>query len=274
MTTHIVTASTGKPHVTSSDDGALHAAVSGEGRYLLNSGDRLKVSMSDSNTLTIATGALMMDGRFIRVDSPETVKIANGAQGTYRKDLVVLHYRRDVADNGYESVTWEVAQGTAASTAANAKAPSIVTGNILNGDTDARVAVAEVDLAGLSPTPKLLLKKLDSLSDIAAYVKQNTCNLWPIGFLYAGTTVDRAESDDPGVALLLMSKETFRRVRGRDFDASKDVVVGMNGDYAANPYLSGLTVYYSPASGNIWARFSGVSAGTQVRVNWLIASAS
>jgi hypothetical protein len=44
----------------------------------------------------------------------------------------------------------------------------------------------------------------------------------------------------------------------------------MNGDYVSQKTLHGLHTYYSPASGGIWARFEGVSVGSNVRINWLI----
>ena len=91
-----------------------------------------------------------------------------------------------------------------------------------------------------------------------------------MSFIYPGTTVDKARADDYGQAISLMTKDTFKRICGRYFDQSKDVIEAMNGDYVSQKMLHGLYTYYSPASGGIWARFEGVSVGSSVRINWLI----
>lgn len=165
MATEIVTAKAGTNHVDSEDIGALYAGGFGPGRYALAIGENLKCTMKDANTLVIGTGGLMFDGRFVRVKNAEELTVTNGTQGQWRKDLAVLTYERDTSNNNIETVSWEVVRGTPAASESAAKAPSIETGSILDGDEKARVAVAEVDLNGLSPTCKLLLSSVRQLTE-------------------------------------------------------------------------------------------------------------
>lgn len=167
MSTELVTAHAGKNHVDASDIGALYAGALGGGRYALDVGEGLAVSMTDANTLHIGTGGFIFDGRWVRVtDGGEDVKIANGSQGAYRKDLVTYTYTRDPSSGNIEEGKWGVAQGSAASKESDAKVPAIEEGDILDGALTATCAVAEVDLAGLTPTAKLLLPSVASLKSL------------------------------------------------------------------------------------------------------------
>lgn len=172
MATEIVTAKAGTNHVDSEDIGALYAGGFGKGRYALDLGNGLKCSMRNANTLVIDTGGIMFDGRFVRVKTVESLTVTNGTQGQYRKDLAVLTYKRDASNNNIETVSWSVLRGTPASSESAAKAPTFTEGSILDGDATAVVAVAEVDLAGLTPSCKLLLPTVTSLASIGDSVSQ------------------------------------------------------------------------------------------------------
>lgn len=182
MATEIVTAKAGTNHVDSEDIGALYAGGFGKGRYALDLGNGLKCSMRNANTLVIDTGGIMFDGRFVRVKTVESLTVTNGTQGQYRKDLAVLTYKRDASNNNIESVSWSVLRGTPASSESAAKAPTLTEGSILDGDATASVAVAEVDLAGLTPTCKLLLPTVTSLvtlgDSVSQIVERGTKGIW------------------------------------------------------------------------------------------------
>lgn len=173
MSTELVTAHAGQNHVDSADIGELYAGAFGSGRYALDVGERMSVGMTDANTLHIGTGGFIFDGRWVRVTgSGEDIKIANGGQGMFRKDLVAYVYSRDPSSGNIESGSWVVVQGEPASTEAAATAPAIDEGSILDGDLKASCAVAEVDIAGLTPTAKLLLPCVASLKAIGDSVSQ------------------------------------------------------------------------------------------------------
>lgn len=173
MTTELVTAHAGKNHIDSDDVGALYAGALGIGRFALDVGEGLAVTMTDANTVRIGTGVFLMDGRQVRVKEAESVKIANGSQGAFRRDLVTYTYRRDPSNGNVEEGAWSVLQGTAATSEAEAKAPDYVAGNILDGDLTATVAVAEVSLSGLTPTARLLLPSVASLRKLGDSVSRD-----------------------------------------------------------------------------------------------------
>lgn len=172
MTTELVTAHAGKNHVGSEDVGALYAGALGRGRFALDVGEGLAVTMTNANTVRIGTGVFLMDGRQVRVKEAESVKVANGSQGAFRRDLVTYTYRRDPSNGNVEEGTWSVLRGTAAAKEGEAKAPGYTAGNILDGDLTATVAVAEVFLSGLTPTARLLLPSVASLRTLGDSVSQ------------------------------------------------------------------------------------------------------
>lgn len=173
MSTELVTAHSGQNHVGSDDIGALYAGALGTGRFALDVGEGMAVSMTDANTLRIGTGGFIFDGRWVRVSAAEEVKIANGSQGAFRKDLVVYTYRRDPSSGNVETGEWAVIQGTAASTEAGAAPPEVKQTSILDGDLEVQCPVAEVDLSGLTPTARLLLPSVASLKELRDSVSRD-----------------------------------------------------------------------------------------------------
>ena len=184
MTTELVTGHAGKNHIGSEDVGALYAGALGSGRFAFDVGEGLAVTMTDANTVRIGTGVFLMDGRQVRVKEAESVKVANGSQGAFRRDLVTYTYKRDPSNDNVEEGAWSVLQGTAAASEAEAKAPDYAAGNILDGDLTATVAVAEVSLSGLTPTAKLLLPSVASLRTLGDSVSQTASQPFPGGYLY------------------------------------------------------------------------------------------
>lgn len=163
----IVTGKAGVPHVSSADDGRRIAGEVGTGSYVLQTGGKLTPSLVDANTVRIATGDMIVQGRHIGVTSPEDVKVASGSQGKKRMDYICVHYTRDVSGSSptlVETVEWKVLQGTPGSSAA---APSVPKGSILDGDADVTVPICSVTFDGLTTgQPKLLIPKLTPLADL------------------------------------------------------------------------------------------------------------
>lgn len=163
----IVTGKAGVPHVSSADDGRRIAGEVGTGSYVLQTGGKLAPSLVDANTVRIATGDMIVQGRHIGVTSPEDVKVASGSQGKKRMDYICVHYTRDVSGSSptlVETVEWKVLQGTPGSSAA---APSVPKGSILDGDADVTVPICSVTFDGLTTgQPKLLIPKLTPLADL------------------------------------------------------------------------------------------------------------
>lgn len=163
----IVTGKAGVPHVSSADDGRRIAGEVGAGSYVLQTGGKLAPSLVDANTVRIATGDMIVQGRHIGVTAPEDVKVASGSQGKKRMDYICVHYTRDVSGSSptlVEKVKWKVLQGTPGSRAA---APSVPKGSILGGDADVTVPICSVTFDGLTTgQPKLLIPTLTPLATL------------------------------------------------------------------------------------------------------------
>lgn len=184
----IVTGKAGVPHVSSADDGRRIAGEVGTGSYVLQTGGKLAPSLVDANTVRIATGDMIVQGRHIGVTSPEDVKVASGSQGKKRMDYICVHYTRDVSGSSptlVETVEWKVLQGTPGSSAA---APSVPKGSILDGDADVTVPICSVTFDGLTTgQPKLLIPKLTPLADLGDSVSPSYLGGGNVGLL--GCTV-------------------------------------------------------------------------------------
>lgn len=163
----LVTGKAGKPHVSSADDGRRIAGEVGSGSYVLATGGRCAPSLVDSNTIRIATGDLILQGRHVGITGPEDVKVASGTQGKKRRDYVCVRYKRDVGGRTptlVETVEWTVLRGTPGDKPA---APSVPSGSIMSGDADVTIPVASVDFDGLTTKPPaLLIPVLKPLADV------------------------------------------------------------------------------------------------------------
>lgn len=158
MAIELVTGKAGVPHVDSEDVGAFNAHSLGSGAYIM---DGCEVTAKSANSVNIAAGEILWEGRHIRVKgSGESLAVNNGQTGYNRRDLITLNYSKD--SSGIESVSFAVVKGTA--TTGTAADPSVKVGSILAGDTSAVIPFARITLSGLSvATPTVLLGSLPSL---------------------------------------------------------------------------------------------------------------
>ena len=145
----LVTGYAGKAHVTAAEDGSKNASIFGEGTYILDRGQKLAATATSANTITIADGDIMMQGRHICIaaGTSEEVPISNGISGMYRHDLIVLRYNKNTS-SGIETVELAVIQGT--STSGTAGDPTYTAGDILNGATVCEVPLYRVVLNGIN----------------------------------------------------------------------------------------------------------------------------
>ena len=167
MAIELVTGKAGVPHVDSEDVGAFNAYSLGSGAYIMSG---CKVTAKSANSINIAAGEILWEGRHIRVKgSGESLAVDNGQTGYNRRDLITLNYDKD--SNGIESASFKIVKGTATTgTAAN---PSVKVGSILAGDTSAVIPFARITLSGLSvATPTVLLGSLPSLASLRDSVSQ------------------------------------------------------------------------------------------------------
>lgn len=161
MAIELITGHSGEAHVSGDDVGRLLMGAVGKGKVMLGSAP--SVTMTDANTCSIGACDFLLDGRHVRLTSTSVVSIANGATGSKRSDLVVARYTASES-TGVESVTLEVIQGAAGSTAVD---PDLVyPASIADGATTADYPIVRVTLDGLNPTAKWLVAENLSLTDI------------------------------------------------------------------------------------------------------------
>lgn len=128
---HLITGYAGAEHVTAADAGSLHIAIFGTGQYVLDRGNKFAATIVTNNTIRIADGDIMMQGRHVRLAEGSYVDLTidNSAQGMMRNDLIVARYTKD-ASTGVEAVNLVVIKGTAA--ASNPADPAYTAGDIIN----------------------------------------------------------------------------------------------------------------------------------------------
>lgn len=170
MAFDVVTAKQGKPHVTADQQALMQAGMLGKGRYALDALNNLACTMTDSNTLTVDTGGLMVDGRWVVNEAQTSFAIANGSQAQFRKDLAVLEITVDPS-TGVTSLEEKVLQGATAATEAAAADPTYEPGDLYTG-LMAVVPIARITLDGLTPTCEALLPSVADLKTISEQTKK------------------------------------------------------------------------------------------------------
>ena len=163
MAFDFVTSRQNRAHVTAEQAGALNISIFGSGRYITKYAQGLEVSVASSNKVNIAPGALIVDGRFVVNERAEQVTIANGTQGKWRKDLVILTLKVD-ASTGIGTTALSTIQGTPAVTQDAAKDPAYTPGDLSKGQYQAQVPIARVILNGLTPTVEHALPTVSALT--------------------------------------------------------------------------------------------------------------
>ena len=147
---HLVTGYAGQAHVTAADQASLYASLFGTDSFILNRGNKLAASIVTNNSISVADGDAIMQGRHIRLNEGETVNltIENGETGMYRNDLIVLRYTKNVS-TGIEEANLVVIKGTAV--ASNPTDPEYTTGSIITDHVvQADMPLYRVPLNGLN----------------------------------------------------------------------------------------------------------------------------
>jgi hypothetical protein len=142
--------------VEAADNASLHAAIFGEGEYVLERGSNFGNTIISNNQIRIADGDLMMQGRHIRLNEGNYVDLTvdNGQQGMNRNDLVVVRYTKDgltgVEDCNLVCIKGSFSSGKA--TDPEYTAGSIIHDNVLVADMPLyRIRVVGLSIEGVDP---------------------------------------------------------------------------------------------------------------------------
>ena len=171
MTIELVDGKAGTAHISSEDKAIIHQSKFGASDMVYAWGDALKCTMGSANKATIGTGCASIQGLDWHITAAETVQIDNGSQGMKRNDIIAAHYHRD-STSGNEKVELVVLKGMPDST--TAADPSIPSGKILQGATDAYQALWRIPLDGITVgTPVRLFNPKGGLWDSVTLTKTN-----------------------------------------------------------------------------------------------------
>lgn len=167
MGVKLMTGATGEQNIQAADDRECLAGITGLDSYVFPTGNRLKATLVDANTVTIGTGAGSLQGSRFRCSTTTTVNIQSGTQGQFRHDIVGLHFSRETS--GREGLEFQVLTGEPAASDGAAADPAYTVGDLLKGDAEAFMPLYRVKLSGINaadPEPMFsVLTPLATLGD-------------------------------------------------------------------------------------------------------------
>lgn len=147
MTVELITGFAGTPHIGSDDIGAFQAGIVGPGDYALATGNQLRATMSNANTIAVQSGDAVLNGRHVHLTGTTTATVQSGTQGQKRNDLVVLRYTKNTT-TGVETCSIVVLKGTP--TTGTPADPAHNTGSILDGVATHDMPLYRIPLDGIT----------------------------------------------------------------------------------------------------------------------------
>lgn len=146
---NLVTGYAGKEHVTAADQGALYAALVGNGNYVLDLGEKFAATKLSDNSVRIASGEALLQGRHCRIDNGLYIDqaVESGTAGYLRNDLVCIRYTVD-ENTGVEDANLVIVRGTPV--AASPADPAHTAGDILGGGKLAEFPIYRLRLNGIT----------------------------------------------------------------------------------------------------------------------------
>ena len=147
MTVELITGYAGTPHIGSDDIGAFQAGIVGPGDYALATGNQLRATMSNANTIAVQSGDAVLNGRHVHLTGTTTATVQSGTQGQKRNDLVVLRYTKNTT-TGVETCSIVVLKGTP--TTGTPADPAHNTGSILDGVATHDMPLYRIPINGIT----------------------------------------------------------------------------------------------------------------------------
>ena len=244
MTVELITGQGSTDHIGSEDIGEYQAYTFGTGCYVLNG---CECTVVDSNTVRIAKGMMLIEGRHVRVKGSEDLKIQSGSTGLKRNDLIVVHYTRD--SNRIEDAPLAVIPGTATEGAATD--PSYVQGSVLAEDSAADFPLYRIPIDGLAVgDPVLLMDRQEPFvghKHSADEINGIALKAYPVGAYYISESATSPASLFGG---------TWTQVTGRFMRAANDTATGGSDTHTLTTAQLPKNKVYSSANVNGNAGFS------------------
>ena len=142
---NLITSAQGSAHITPRQDSHWHQLMVGVESFIVSGS--FAPSIVTNNEISIGAGVGSLQGRFFDVDSGtlDSVTINNGTQGMNRIDTI--YFKITVNNDSTQSGAWEVVEGT--SSESDPVAPTIPSGDLDSGDTEAYLPIVNVTLTGV-----------------------------------------------------------------------------------------------------------------------------
>lgn len=161
-------------HVSSADDGARQAGTVGTGMYVLGTGAKMSATMEDANTLVVADGDAMINGRHVRIPDTLSFTIPTGVQGQKVANLAVLRYSK--AADSVESVTPVVLTGEPDPD--SPADPALSEGSVLDGDSPVDMPLYRVVTDGINAgDPEAMFDVMLSMAELRDSVSQKVVSV-------------------------------------------------------------------------------------------------
>lgn len=143
---NLITSAQGSDHITPRQDSHWHQLMMGVESFIVSGS--FTPSIVTNNEISIGAGVGSLQGRFFDVDSGtlDTATINNGTQGLNRIDTIC--FKISVNNDSTQSGEWVVIEGT--SVEGDPTAPTIPSGDLDSGDTEAYLPVINVLLTGVA----------------------------------------------------------------------------------------------------------------------------
>lgn len=258
MGCELVTGVAGHPHIDGDDIASLMTGLIGPDDCVLMTGEGLPARMETSNTLSLGTGDLLMQGRHVRFASSSTVGVESGTPGMKRNDLLVCRYMK--ASDGVETASLVVLKG--APTSGTPQDPVWEHGRIIEGATIADMPLYRIPLDGITvqalqplfttmdpvnksdddSTPRLVPFDdwCEPLNKNKGEITINQYKSWlmvcgPIAFLSLSVTFASSENNAHSLAHVKPPYQASREVWG----------TGMGGTYRSDPFMLPAAGYIS-----------------------------
>lgn len=224
MAMHLITGHSGTAHISAADDGALNAAIVGEGSYVFGFGDDFAATMTTANSVTIGTGALVHQGRKAWCSTSTQLTVESGTQAQRRHDLVVARYTKT---GDVEDMQLAVIRGTPVSYGEPSD-PAHEDGSVIDGATVSDFPLWRIPIDGITPgTPVRLFDVTPSLAALRDSVSQKLNDIgvttvgaqpaadWifataircPTGVVIGGNVTGNAVSQDSTILTVNLLKE-------------------------------------------------------------------
>lgn len=170
-------------HVSSAEDGARQAGTLGLGSYVLSTGSKLSATMEDANTMVVADGDVVMNGRHVSLPDPTSFTIPTGVQGQKVSNIAVLRYQK--AADSVESVTPLVLTGEPST--GEPTDPTYNEGSILDGDSPVdfplyRVVTDGINAGEPEPLFDVLMPMVDLWDSVSQLISVETYDTSPASY--------------------------------------------------------------------------------------------